>query len=176
MKMKLTGIQFAKLGFAVVLAIYGVSIAVSPGSYRWLDRVDLIFHEAGHVIFSLFGEFVTILGGTLMQLLAPASFVVFFARRKQYYSAAAVLFWLGQSFFNVSVYARDARAQELPLLGGDPSGHDWTNMLSQLGWLQRDQLVGGVIYTLGVSCLLISLAGVFYFSFREKIPFVADQE
>ena len=29
------------------------------------------------------------------------------------------LFWVGQSLFNVSVYVKDARAQALPLLGGE---------------------------------------------------------
>ncbi|MBL8513166.1 MAG: hypothetical protein JNJ55_04170, partial [Betaproteobacteria bacterium] len=32
----------------------------------------LVFHEAGHVLFLLFGEFMTIAGGTLMQLIMPA--------------------------------------------------------------------------------------------------------
>ena len=30
-----------------------------------LSGVDLIFHEAGHIIFSFLGEFIHILGGTI---------------------------------------------------------------------------------------------------------------
>ena len=37
----------------------------------FLGKIILPWHEAGHVIFRLFGEFMTILGGTLAQHLFP---------------------------------------------------------------------------------------------------------
>jgi hypothetical protein len=40
---------------AALAAVYGVICAASPSTYRFLDRVDLVFHEAGHVIFGFFG-------------------------------------------------------------------------------------------------------------------------
>jgi len=36
-----------------------------------LHGVNLIFHEAGHVVFRPFGRFMTILGGSLLQILVP---------------------------------------------------------------------------------------------------------
>lgn len=36
-----------------------------------LDGANFIFHEAGHVLFSLFGEFLGILGGSLTQVIIP---------------------------------------------------------------------------------------------------------
>jgi hypothetical protein len=167
--------RYAKLAFAAVLLAYGIALAVSPGTYRWLDRVDLIFHEAGHVIFMPLGSFLCVLGGTLMQLIAPASFVVYFSLRRSYYSAAAVLFWLGQSFFNISVYARDAQARVLPLLTGDEDTHDWYNLLGDLGLLRHDQAIGNVFYVLGLLCLLTAITGCAYFSLRGTLPWVKDE-
>jgi uncharacterized protein YqgC (DUF456 family) len=49
-----------------------------------------------------------IAGGSLFQVILPAVFVGYFVWREQYYSAAIVLFWVGQSILNVWVYAADA--------------------------------------------------------------------
>ncbi len=40
-------------------------------SESFMHRVNLVFHEAGHVIFMPFGRFLSILGGTLGQWLIP---------------------------------------------------------------------------------------------------------
>ena len=37
----------------------------------FLHLINLLFHEAGHIIFSPFGQFMTMLGGSLMQVLVP---------------------------------------------------------------------------------------------------------
>ncbi len=42
-----------------------------PISDSFMHDVNLVFHEAGHVIFMPFGRFITVLGGTLNQLLIP---------------------------------------------------------------------------------------------------------
>jgi hypothetical protein len=41
-------------------------------NYSFMHLVDLIFHEAGHVLFIPFDRFMTILGGPLTQLLMHA--------------------------------------------------------------------------------------------------------
>jgi hypothetical protein len=161
------GLNPFKAGFIAIVAIYGVVCAASPGTYRFLDRVDLIFHEAGHVVFGFFGEFIGILGGSIMQVLIPAIVVVYFLAHRQPYSAAVTLFWVAQSLFNVSVYVKDARARVLPLLGDDISAHDWHNILGRLNLLRWDQAVGNLIYTLGLLALAASVLGGFYFSREE---------
>jgi hypothetical protein len=161
------GLNPFKAGFIAIVTIYGVICAASPGTYRFLDRVDLVFHEAGHVIFGFFGEFIGVLGGSLMQVLIAAIVVVYFFARRQPYSAAITLFWVAQSLFNVSVYVRDARTRALPLLGEDISAHDWHNILGRLNLLRWDQAVGNLIYTLGLLALAASVLGGLYFS-REQ--------
>ena len=65
-------LNYFKAGFIGLVGLYGVVCAVNPKTYRFLDRVDLVFHEAGHLIFGFFGEFIGVLGGSLMQVLIPA--------------------------------------------------------------------------------------------------------
>ncbi|MBI4839883.1 MAG: hypothetical protein HY803_02200 [candidate division NC10 bacterium] len=158
-----------KAWFISLVGIYGVVSAATPGTFRFLDRVDLVFHEAGHVIFGLFGEFIGILGGSLVQVLIPAGIVVYFAVHRQKYSAAVTLFWVAQSLFNVSVYARDARAWRLPLLGEEEALHDWNYILGRLHLLNWDQAVGNLIYATGLVALAASVLGGFYYS-REEVP------
>lgn len=158
-----------KAWFISLVGIYGVISAASPGTFRFLDRVDLVFHEAGHVIFGFFGEFNGILGGILMQVLIPAGIVVYFVVHQQKYSAAVTLFWVAQSLFNVSVYAKDARARRLPLLGGEDTLHDWNYLLGRLHLLTWDQGVGNLIYGVGLVALGVSVLGGFYHS-REEGP------
>jgi hypothetical protein len=160
--------NLVKLGFVLLLGIYGAVCAGSPSTYRFLDRVDLVFHEAGHPLFGFFGEFIGILGGTLMQILIPTIVVGYFFFHSQQYSGAVTLFWVAQSLFNVSVYARDARARALPLLGGDDSVHDWSYILGRLHLLRWDQAVGNLIYLVGLLCLIASILGGLYWSLEEK--------
>ena len=47
---------------------FGINTAVMNA---FLHGPNLIFHEAGHIIFSPFGEFMMILGGSLGQCLMP---------------------------------------------------------------------------------------------------------
>ncbi|MCL6614342.1 MAG: GYF domain-containing protein [Firmicutes bacterium] len=112
----------------------------------FLDWVDLPFHEAGHVLFGIFGEFIGFLGGTIMQLLIPAVVTFSFARAGKVIGVRFALFWLGQSFLNVARYAADARAVDLPLIGGM---HDWNYLLGRLDLLQYDATVGAFFTTLG---------------------------
>lgn len=121
------------------LCIYAV---VDRQEYGLLDNADLLIHEAGHFFFGFFGQFIRIAGGTLMQILLPSIIVWHFLVHGYRTGAQVGLFWLGHNFLNISVYAADARARVLPLLGGNRSGHDWHLMLGQLGLLEHDATVG----------------------------------
>lgn len=128
-----------------------------PDAWRFVDGVNLLLHEAGHPAFGFFGEFVTALGGTLMQLLFPLAFVVHFARSRQGFGGAVALAWLGESLFNVARYVADARARVLPLVGGDGTQHDWAYLLARLGLLESDQAVAQAVRIAGSLILLASV-------------------
>ncbi|UPT74091.1 MAG: hypothetical protein M0D55_20095 [Elusimicrobiota bacterium] len=84
-----------------------------------LDGIDLVIHEAGHPILGLFGwRWLMVAGGTIFQLAFPIAFIVHFRKNGQPRSADACVAWLGQNFLHIGRYAADARAQELPLVGG----------------------------------------------------------
>lgn len=122
---------------SLALLAYGLYDLSDPGRGSLLAGVDLAIHETGHLIFGPFGEFIGFAGGTIFQLLMPAAFVVYFVRRGEPHSASVGLWWVGQNCGHIAVYAADARAQELPLVGGGE--HDWFYLLSATGHLQSDK-------------------------------------
>ncbi len=140
--------RHGRLVLTILLAIYGWVCLRSPGTYRWLDSLDLAIHETGHLVFAAGGATLGMLGGTLMQLLLPAAFVVALWRGGDRHGATVPLWWLGQNCWNISVYVKDARTQELPLVGGGE--HDWAFLLSEWGWIEKDQAIGGAVYLIGV--------------------------
>jgi hypothetical protein len=162
-------LSYLKAGGAVLLGIYGLAClrGVEQGSF--LDRVDLIAHEAGHLLFGYFGEFLMVAGGTLGQLLVPLGIAAYFAARREFFSASVVLFWVGQSLLNVSVYLKDAAAMELPLVsvGGGDSVHDWNWLLLKFNLLAYDQTIGNLVLGAGVLVILASIALGGYFSLNR---------
>ncbi|MDQ3672947.1 MAG: hypothetical protein M3365_01025 [Gemmatimonadota bacterium] len=144
-----------RLAGVALLAVYGLVCLRTPNSGRLLDGVDLAVHETGHIVFSPFGEIMTALGGTLFQLIIPLTFAVYFWRRQDRYAAGFALWWVAQNLWNISVYVRDARALELPLLGGGE--HDWAFLLGEAGWLNRDIALGQAIHALGVAIYLVAI-------------------
>ena len=90
---------------------------------------------------------LTALGGTLLQLLMPLAFVAYFQRRRDRHAASVALWWVGQNCWNIARYIADARAQELPLVGGGE--HDWAFLLGTWGRLARDQVIARDVRLLG---------------------------
>lgn len=144
-----------RLALTAGLALYGLYLLTHLGEYGLMDSVDLPIHETGHLVFGPFGEFIGFLGGTLFQLIVPVTFVIYFWRRRDRHSASVVLWWVAQNCWNISVYVRDARAQELPLVGGGE--HDWAYLLGELGWLRHDIAIGRVVWAVGVCIFVYSV-------------------
>jgi hypothetical protein len=126
--------------------------------------VNLIFHEAGHTIFLFFGEFVKVAAGSGFQVLVPLLISIYFLWNGQKASSGIALMWAGQSILNVSVYARDAEAMMLPLLGGDSVGHDWNYILGRLGMLDQTQLVANWILVSGFALIAMGTVASLYFA------------
>jgi hypothetical protein len=144
-----------RLVLTIALVVYGIPSLLRPEEGRLLDSVDLAIHETGHLVFAPFGEFVGFLGGTLFQLIVPAVFVGYFWRRGDRHAASVPLWWVAQNCWNISVYARDARAEELPLVGGGE--HDWAYLLGRMGWLAHDQGIGKAIHAAGSLIYLLAI-------------------
>ncbi len=106
-----------------------------------LDHANLAFHEAGHLLFRIFGETMSLYGGTLMQFVFPAVTTVRFLHRGQTLSAAACAIWFCENLRYMALYMADARAQILPLVGGGE--HDWLNIFLRWNVLQSDTAIAG---------------------------------
>jgi hypothetical protein len=152
---------------AVIASLYFLWCAYDPYQWHLIDGVNLVIHEAGHLVFSPFGEFMMIAGGSLFQVIMPALFFGYFLYHRKYYSAALVLFWVGESILNVCVYAGDSVALQLPLLGGQDSVHDWNYLLSSLNLLSSTATIAGAIRLLGTIVIALSAVGSFIFARQD---------
>lgn len=154
--------NYPKLVFAGLFILYFGWIALDPMQGSFLDTVDLPIHETGHLLFRPFGQFMMVAGGSLFQVIMPAIFVGYFVWQRSFYSAAIVLFWVGQSILNVWVYAADAVVMQLVLTSGftgsEGSFHDWNYLLTATGLISSTKLVAGIIRFVGT--LVIISAGV----------------
>ena len=127
-----------------------------------MHNINLVFHEAGHVIFHIFGWFIGILGGTLGQLLMPTVVIlVFIFSNNDNFAASIGLWWLGQSFMDVAPYINDSLKQQLLLLGGHtgadaPGNHDWNNILGELNQLEKCYEYAAIANYTGIILMLIA--------------------
>ena len=121
--------------------------AKSEEDFLFLDRLNLVVHEAGHPLFSFFGETMMILGGTLLELLVPLGIAVYFWWQRHTAGVAFCSFWFFENFLYIGTYMADARRLTPPLVGSGE--HDWEILFSQWGVLHLDQKIGGWTRTLG---------------------------
>jgi len=141
--------------------------------HSFLHNIDLVFHEAGHVLFRPFGDFMMVLGGSLMQILMPLIVMfTFLFKQHDSFGASVGLWWVGQSLMDIAPYINDARAMELQLVGGGtgrdrPGIHDWNNLLWDLGMLPRDHAIAHIVDTLGEITLLSALIWGGFILYRQ---------
>lgn len=145
----------ARLCLTIFLAVYTLWCLRSADDYHLLDALDLPIHETGHLVFAWGGEFLHTLGGTLFQLIVPLAFVVYFWRRNDRHAASVPLWWVGQNCWNIARYVADARAQELPLVGGGE--HDWAYLLAELDRLPQDERIAGQIRLAGTGIAIAAI-------------------
>ena len=158
------GWNFISMDYYTIQDGVRINIALPEIYQSFLHNVNLIFHEAGHILFLPLGHFMSILGGSLMQILMPLTvMLVFLFKEHNTFGAAVGLWWTAQSLMDVAPYINDARAGQIPLLGGGtgvdrPGMHDWHNILSELDMLSSDYLLAGIVDGLGTLLMLTSFA------------------
>jgi hypothetical protein len=151
----------------LIIFIWGWRFILTPlesnyTAQSFMHLVNLPFHEAGHIIFSPFGKFIQTLGGTLGQVLMPlVCFAVLLIKTRDPFGASVALWWFGENFMDIAPYINDARALELPLLGGVTGKdvvdyHDWEYILGKLGMLQMDHTLASLSYAFGILLMLLT--------------------
>jgi hypothetical protein len=155
---------------ALLIGAYGFARFGNPEYWDLLDDVNLAIHEAGHVLFQPFGDPLVVLGGSLFQVMVPLAFVGYFLARREPYSASIVAAWVGASLANVARYIADARAQELPLLGGENVIHDWWYLLIEWDLLPQDLAIARLVRLVGALAFVVAVAGSIAFARGRPQP------
>ena len=158
--------RWARIALIAGLAYWTFQFARTPISADAMDAFihlpNLVFHEAGHLIFSPLGQFMTVLGGSLLQVLIPVIAAVAFIRQEQAFGAAICVWWAGQNLVDLAPYIADARTLQLVLIGGktgaEVEGHDWEFLLTRLRLLHRDQAIGRAAHMFGIAIMIGALA------------------
>ena len=149
--------EFKKWIPSIIILPIAIYWTLNRGNYGLIDNADLVIHEAGHLFFKFFGSFIYTLGGTLMQIILPSIIFYYFFRNHYRTGMQFSLLWLGQNFINISVYAADAQARKLPLLGGNKVYHDWHYILGEIGILQYDTEVGYFFFGIAILLFITTL-------------------
>lgn len=159
---------------AAIFTIYFLWCAYSPENVIFMHLINTPIHEAGHVLFRPFGEFMGVAGGSLFQIIVPIVFFGYFVWHNKPFSAAVVLFWVGENFLDVYVYASDAVVMQLPLLSGltgsEGGFHDWNYLLTETNMINKTALVAKALRFAGTVIILAAAVGAFVFAQKgEKL-------
>lgn len=127
----------------------------------FMHDILLPIHEAGHVLFRPFGEFMMILGGSLFQLLLPLGIgVAFIVKNRDNFGAALSLWWASVSLVDLAPYIYDALNPQLTLIGGGTGvdgPHDWIYLLASVSQIGNAHRWGAFVHVCGGLLMLGAL-------------------
>jgi hypothetical protein len=160
-------VVYARAILLTAIAFYGAKLALMDipswemgSSLIHLPMVPI--HEFGHILFRPFGEFMTLLGGSLFQVLLPLIFGgVFLVKNRDPFAASVMLWWAAVAVMDVAPYIYDAwKPQHVLLTGrtGDSGAHDFIDTLYDLGLLHKAQPIGRGVHAFGLLAMLAALA------------------
>jgi hypothetical protein len=149
------------------IAFYGARLALMDIP-SWEMASSLIhlpmvpIHEFGHILFRPLGEFMTLLGGSLFQVLLPLIFGgIFVVKNRDPFAASVMLWWAAVAVMDVAPYLYDAwKPQHILLTGrtGDSGAHDFIDVLGDLGLLHKAQPIGRGVHVFGFLVMVAALA------------------
>ena len=157
---------YGRLIGLVLVAVWGWHLAAldfrdGEINASFMHNILLPIHEAGHVFLIPFGEFMTILGGSLFQVALPLAIgVAFVLRQRDPFGAAICVWWAGASLVDLAPYIWDSLHPQLIMLGGrtgEDGPHDWIYLLQHFGALHRAHGLGVAVHRFGS---LVMLGGV----------------
>ncbi len=157
------GLWSATLQWLVAAAAVCALAALTFTRNGWipiLSGADLGVHEFGHLVFVWAPTIVEQFAGSFVQVALPLAVCAYFAHRRDSFAAIVALAWVAESLNNVSVYVYDATRMVLPLFNDDGSGagHDWHNILGELGLLGSTDTIAYLVRGLSVALFVIALS------------------
>ncbi len=143
-------------------------------NFLFVDFANLMIHEAGHPLFSPFGNTIMLLGGTLFELIVPAACAIYFFFQRQPFGVTFSSFWFFENFLYIGTYMADARSDSLPLVGSDTS--DWLLLFGRWDLLIHDQEIGHAVRHLGWLGMLATLGWLIFRAYRSSQPHLKPLE
>lgn len=160
--------KYLRIGLVLLVCAYFWYYVKTYTDGHFIDAVNLIFHEAGHTIIFFLGDLVQASAGSLFQIALPLCIAIYFFRTNQKMAGALCLLWVGQNMLNVSIYAGDALAMNLELLGGENVMHDWNYILSSLDVLRYAPNIAHFLYQIGFITIATGTILSLYYSLKEE--------
>ncbi len=148
------------IGWLLFYAAFLAYAGSNRSGFLFIDNVNLVVHEGGHLLFGWLGRTLGLWGGTLLQWLVPALLAAYFFAQRQTAAYGFCLFFFFENFLYSATYMADARAQVLDLVsvGESDSPHDWFNIFSSLGLLQHDTQIAAIVRIAGWLGMLSTVA------------------
>jgi hypothetical protein len=169
----------ALAAWLIFYSLFLLQAARGQGILLLMDGVFVPIHEGGHLLFRFFGEFVSVAGGTILQLLLPVLLASYFLIHRQMQGVAFCLFFMFEQFLPISTYMADARAQDLPLLTiGDAEDviHDWNYLFGKLGVLEHDIQIAGFVRFVGWLGMIAIVVWLLWRGVHDVAPSKSEME
>jgi hypothetical protein len=99
---------------------------------------------------------------------------VSFWRKGQALGFAAACIWFFENWFNIARYMADARALELPLVGG--GDHDWNTILTRWDLLQYDTRIAAAVSLVGWIGIAAACAWVLWRAWQDRGRVAVDPD
>ncbi len=144
--------RWALAAWLIFYVVFFGYVFGSHGGFLFIDLVNLVVHEGGHLLFGWFGPTLGLWGGTLLQWLVPFLLAAYFLTQRQTSAFAFCVFFFFENWLYTATYMADARAMALPLVttgDSDYVEHDWNAIFTSLGVLQYDTTIASVARFLG---------------------------
>lgn len=157
----------------LILGWFTLSHLALDAKWVFIDGVNTLFHEAGHVLFRWGGDTIYFLGGTMGQLLWPLVLgLYFFFKRRERFSAAVCAWWFGENFLHIARYVDDAVVMELPLVGGNI--HDWNHLFTKWDLLPHANEIADAVRIAGIVLMLSAFAYLLFVWLKPNDKELAD--
>jgi hypothetical protein len=164
-----------RLPLFLVLASQAAKPLRTVEQWNVFTGINFGAHEFGHLFWAFFGEWMTIAGGSLTQLLIPIGAAAVVMRTRDWFGLAVCGLFLASSLGELSWYIGDARAQQLDLVSFSPDGggHDWAYLLRKAGMMRHDLTLARLARALGFLLIVASsvlAVRLFWWMHTEPAP------
>jgi hypothetical protein len=172
---------YARMAAVALFLLYTIKIFRDTNIFygdlggHFLSMALLPWHEAGHVFFRPFGQFMMSLGGTLGQHLFPIILGVALLMKRRDSFGAALAFWLlGYSVIYTGWYMHDAGDPQAMMVSGKSSaeddGHDFVNIFSDMGgwWILNATKIGVFVGRVGQAMMCVGLVWAAWLVWLQK--------